>query len=107
MMTQVMRALALRPVASALYMLLTLGDIVSTEIGMRIGMREINLLPAWVMATYGRGEMYTLRIALAALVFLAVARLASRFPGLWLSIFILNWMVGVVVFGNFLQLLLA
>lgn len=106
-MTQVMRALVQKPIASAVYILLTIGDIVSTEIGIRIGMREINLLPAWVMATYGRVEMYTLRIALAALVFLAVARLAPRFPGLWTSVFILNWMVGIVVFGNFLQLLLA
>ncbi len=79
-MRQLLRPLAQRPFASAMYFLLTLGDILSTEIGIRSGLREANVLPAWVMSTFGRTEMYALRIGLAALVFLAVSHLIKRYP---------------------------
>ncbi len=99
--------LARRPVASAVYFLLTLGDIVSTEIAIRSGLREANPLPAWVMATFGRAEMYALRTGLTILVFLAVSHLIKRYPRVWISIPIVNWMVGVVVFSNFFQTIFA
>ncbi len=99
--------LARKPIASAIYFLLTLGDIVSTEIAIRSGLREANPLPAWVMATFGRAEMYTLRLGLTALVFLAVSYLIRRYPKVWISIPILNWMVSVVVFSNFFQTIFA
>ncbi len=106
-MRQLWRALAQRPFASAMYFLLTLGDIVSTEIGMRNGLQEANILPSWVMSTFGRVEMYALRLGLTALVFLVVSQLVRRYPGVWMSVLVLNWMVGAVVFANLLQTILA
>lgn len=98
-----------RPRAGLIFLIVTLGDILTTELALRAGMIEANPVVAAVMDAHGRPAMYVVRFVVSTVVstvvLLTVVQLTARYPRVWRSIYILNWMVGIIVTLNFLQLL--
>lgn len=93
-----------RPRAGLIFLIVTLGDILTTELALRAGMIEANPVVAAVMDAHGRLAMYLVRFVVSTCVLLTVVQLTARYPRVWRSIYILNWMVGIVVTFNFVQL---
>ncbi len=96
-----------RQIAAALSLFLAFGDIISTELGLRAGMIEANALPSYILRTYGKLPMYSLRFAVGIFVLVTVIKLSARYPRVWRSVSISNWLAAIVVSTNLLQLLLT
>ncbi len=95
-----------RQIAACLSLMLAIADIVSTELGLRAGMIEANALPSYILRTYGKLPMYSLRFAVGIFVLVTVMKLSTRFPKVWKSVSISNWLFAIIVSTNLLQLLL-
>lgn len=98
---------ARRQIAAVLSLLLMCGDIVSTELGLRAGTVTANALLKYDLRTYGKLSMYSLRMMVGIFVVLTVIRLSARYPAIRRSVSISNWLAGIVIVLNLLQLLFA
>lgn len=83
---------------------LSLLDVLSTAAGLGMGATEANLLPAWVLATWGMGAMFLGKAAITAALIGAVLALHGRYPRLRYGVAICNVLLAVVVAANVAQL---
>ena len=67
---------------AALALLLQCLDVVSTHLGLAAGAQEANLLPAWLLHTYGEAALYVLKL-LGVLVMAAILWRLRSWPGAW------------------------
>lgn len=93
--------------AVALAALLHFGDVLSTHLALRVGLAEINLVPASVMALHGETVMYGLKLTAVATVILLICLLERRYPKLWHAVHVTNGMMAAVVLSNSVQVLMT
>lgn len=86
-----------RHIADVMSHLLTCGDIVSTELGLRARMVEANSPPVYVFRTVGKLPTYSLRLIVGIFVVPTVIRLSARYPAIWKSVSISNWFAAIVI----------
>jgi hypothetical protein len=60
------------PVLVGLFLLLNLFDVITTYIGLRIGLTEGNLFPAWILRQFGEWAMYSSKAILMIMVLVGV-----------------------------------
>ena len=83
---------------------LSLLDVLSTAAGLGQGAQEANVLPAWVLATWGMGAMFAGKALVTAAAIGAVLRLHGRYPRLRVGVAVCNVLLAVVVAANVAQL---
>ena len=67
---------------AALALLLQALDVLSTHLGLAAGAQEVNLLPAWLLHTYGEAALYAVKL-LAVLVMAGLVWRLRSWPGAW------------------------
>lgn len=89
------------------FLLLNIGDAVSTYVGLGRGLSELNPLPAALLARYGLGAMLSAKafIILGALVL--VLALGRRYPLLWRGLWGISIGMALVVVSNIVQMVMG
>jgi hypothetical protein len=83
---------------------LSLLDVLSTAAGLGQGASEANVLPAYVLATWGMGAMFGAKGVVTAGMIGAVWALHGRYPRLRYGVAACNVILGAVVALNVWQL---
>ena len=96
---------AVRVLALLVFAILNLLDVGSTQLALRSGLQEANLLPGLLLTYGGAGSMYAFKAATALLVALVVLRVSPRASSIWYSIHLSNLILATVVALNLVQLL--
>jgi hypothetical protein len=88
-----------------LALILNVGDVLSTHIGLARGLPEGNPIPAMLLANGGQMAMFSGKVAVFAAVLLVVCTLGDRYPKLWHTFTALNVILLLVVVSNTAQIL--
>lgn len=88
-----------------MYVTISLLDVLSTWLALRVGLIESNPLPALVLHWAGPGPMFLLKMVTVLLVAALAASLGSQFPRLWEVLRVSSWLLALVVLSNSLQVL--
>ncbi len=83
-----------------LALLLNLGDVLSTYIGLSGGLPEGNPIPAMLLAKGGQLALFGSKFAVMAVVILMVSLLGSRYPKLWHTFTVTNVVLLAAVLSN-------
>lgn len=85
---------------------LNLLDVLTTWIGLQMGMIEANALAAAVMRAEGQGGMFLFKLVAALLVMNLVVQLSPRFARIWYAIYAGSGVLALVVLLNSVQIIL-
>jgi len=107
MLPVILSALRRHWLALAVAVTLHFGDIISTHLGLRMGLPEGNLIPATILGLRGEAAMYGLKLATVSAVILLIALLDGRYPRLWRTIHVTNAMMVAVLLSNSAQVMAA
>ena len=89
------------------YVLLNVGDLVSTYVGLRAGLREANPLMSGLLAQSGFGALIAYKLAvIVAVVGGAIALIRMHPRAAYLTVHVCNGLVFLAVFLNVAQMLL-
>ncbi len=102
-----MRKLASIHTPVTLFAALTLADIVSTYIGLQLGFTEANRFAAALLASGGEAAMFLFKAAISLAVIGVVILLSPRYARLAYGLYVANGFLGLVVFSNLVQLMVA
>lgn len=91
-------------VAAFVLVMLQLGDVISTHVGLHAGLQEVNPLASRLFSTAGVGSTYGLKLALITVFLLLICLLEPRFPRIWRAVRITNVIMLLVVLLNSVQL---
>ena len=86
---------------------LNLLDILTTWVGLRMGMVEANALAAAVMREGGQAGMFLFKLVAALLVMNLVVQLSRRFTRVWYALYAGSGLLALVVALNSAQIILA
>lgn len=86
-------------------LVLNIGDLLSTHVGLANGLPEGNLIPAMLHANGGEVAMLGAKVAVVALVALIVCLLGRRYPRLWHTFTVTNVVILAAVLSNSAQIL--
>jgi hypothetical protein len=84
---------------------LNLGDALTTQFGLSLGIPEGNPIPAMMLANGGRFALFGSKFGVMAVVLLAVCLLGRRYPRLWHTFTVTNLVLLAVVLSNSAQIL--
>jgi hypothetical protein len=79
-------------------------DLVTTLLGLHMGYREVNPLPAYILSAHGEFGLLLFKAASAAAIVPLIVVLGRRYPRTWWALGLGAVLVGVVVVSNFLLL---
>ncbi|HEX2987385.1 MAG TPA: DUF5658 family protein [Chloroflexota bacterium] len=92
-------------VALLIALALNVGDAISTHIGLTGGLQEGNAIPALLLANGGELAWVGSKFTLVAVVVLLVCLLGRRYPKLWHTFTVTNFVLLAAVLSNSAQLL--
>lgn len=91
--------------ALLLLLLLNLADVITTHVGLAIGIPEGNPLPAMLLAGGGQLAMFASKAGMMAGMALIVCLLHDRYPNLRLALTVTNFMLLLVLISNSAQIM--
>ena len=80
-------------------------DVITTELGLRVGLRELNWFQSNLMAQYGPGVAYGLKIVLVFLLICVMLLFGKRLRYLWQFLRGANVLVCLVVLWNIMMVI--
>lgn len=86
---------------------LSILDILTTWVGLRMGFVEANGLASAVMQQGGQGGMFLFKLVAILVVMNLVVQLSPRFSRVWYAIYAGAGVTGLVVLLNSVQIILA
>ncbi len=86
-------------------MVVNLGDVLTTHIGLASGISEGNPIPATLIANGGELAWLRTKFGLMALLVLAICMLSRRYPKLWHTFTVTNVVLLAAVLSNSAQIL--
>ncbi len=79
-------------------------DLLTTLVGLRLGFREVNPIPAFILSNYGEIGLLIFKGASAAALVPVIAILGRKYPRTWIALVLGAALVGMVVVSNLLLL---
>ncbi len=96
-------ALVRHRTALILFLALQLGDLVSTHIGLSVGMYEANPLASGVLTNAGEGVTYALKLLWVVGILAAVIVLEKRYSHIWRAVYIVDAIMLTIFISNSVQ----